>query len=215
MARLRSVPPGRAGQVWLQHRLAVAERGADLLDQKLRILHGESLRLRLLTERTGATWTAAHHEAHTWLVRAALLSGERGLRLAAPDDDADVRIAWTHTMGASYPVSADVVVPSPSPHALPATNTALVAARQAYRQATDAAVQHAVAQAALRIVEAEEAATRHRLRALTTHWVPWLTSALAATRLGLEEQEHEDAVRLRWVHANAGAAATGQAEGPR
>ncbi len=209
MAGLRRVPPGRAGQVWLQHRLAVAERGADLLDQKLRILHGEALRLRLLTERTGATWTAAQREAHTWLVRAALVAGERGLRLAALDADADVRIAWTHTMGGTYPVSADVALRPPPPHALPPASAALVAAREAYVRATDAAVQHAVAQAALRIVAAEEAATRRRLRALTTHWAPQLTSALAATRLALEEQEHEDAVRLRWVHANAGVAGTG------
>ena len=35
------------------------------------------------------------------------------------DAEAEVRIGWTHTMGATYPTSGEVVVPPPSPHALP------------------------------------------------------------------------------------------------
>jgi len=216
VARLRSVPPGRAGQVWLQHRLSVARRGADLLDQKLRILHGESLRLSLLAERTGADWAAAQREATTWLVRAALLTGERGLRLAALDGDAEVRIGWAHTMGVSYPDSAEVTVPTPSPQVLPGSSAALHAARDAHRRALDAAAQHAVAVAAGRIVAAEVTATRHRLRALTAHWIPRLGAALAETRLSLEEQEHEDAVRRRWAQAEGAdrTPATDSEEGP-
>ena len=47
MSTVRRVPPGRAGRLWLQHRLAVAQRGADLLDQKLRILRSEQAHRRL------------------------------------------------------------------------------------------------------------------------------------------------------------------------
>ncbi|HSO55578.1 MAG TPA: V-type ATPase, D subunit, partial [Actinomycetes bacterium] len=47
-----SVPPGRAGRLWLRGRLATAERGLDLLDRKLRILRREQERLRLLERRT-------------------------------------------------------------------------------------------------------------------------------------------------------------------
>lgn len=211
--RLRRVPPGRAGQIWLQHRLAVAERGAELLDEKLRILHGEAQRLALLTERTGAAWSAAHREAETWLLRAAVLVGERGLRLAAPPASTQVTLTWTHAMGATYPAEATLSFPTAPGTAVPAGSAALVAAARAYRRAADAAVQHAVAQAAAAIVAAEEAATRHRLRALTTHWIPRLSGVLADTQLALEEQEHADALRLRWAQ-HAGSAG-GQDRGSR
>lgn len=118
--RLRRVPPGRAGQIWLQHRLAVAERGAELLDEKLRILHGEAQRLALLTERTGAAWSAAHREAETWLLRAAVLVGERGLRLAAPPASTQVTLTWTHAMGATYPAEATLSFPTAPGTAVPA-----------------------------------------------------------------------------------------------
>src|SRR6266566_9507160 len=77
------VPPGRAGRLWLRGRLQVAERGLDLLDRKLRILRREHERLALLAQRTGEAWEHACREAETWLLRAALLSGQRALRLSA------------------------------------------------------------------------------------------------------------------------------------
>ena len=198
MTRLRSVPPGRAGQAWLEHRLDLVVRGADLLDQKLRILRGEAQRLELLAERTERAWQAAHREAQTWLLRAAVQVGERGLRLAAPAGQAEVSLSWTHTMGVAYPVATSLSLPAPSTQALPPSSAAVYLARSAHRAAAEAAVQHAAALAAVRIVEAEEAVTRQRLRALTTHWSPRLTAALAERRLSLEEQEREDVGRLRW-----------------
>ena len=90
-ARLRGLPPGRAGRMWLARRLAVAERGADLLEHKLRILVAEEQSFALLAERTQAEWEAAVRELDRWMLRAALLSGERGLRLASDGADAEVR----------------------------------------------------------------------------------------------------------------------------
>ncbi len=199
MARLRNVPPGRAGHLWLQHRLVVARRGAELLDQKLRILHEESQRLSLLTERTGAAWAASLREAETWLLRAVILTGERGVRLASRAPSALVEVSWTHQMGVRYPGEVTLTVPPVPAAAPPAASAALVGARVAYERALDAAVQHAAAQAAARLVAAEEGATRRRLRALTRHWIPRLTEEMAQTLLTLEEQERTDALRLRWA----------------
>ncbi len=213
MARLRGLPPGRAGQMWLQHRLAVAGRGAELLDQKLRILHEEGQRLALLTRRTGAAWDAAHREAETWLLRAVLLTGERGVRLASRPPSTEVELAWTHNMGTSYPVEARVTIAEVPSSAPPAASAALVSARAAYERAAEAAAQHAAAQAAERILAAEEAAVRHRLRALTAHWIPRLGSELAQMRLALEEQERADALRRRWAQAATGAQATADRAG--
>jgi V/A-type H+-transporting ATPase subunit D len=80
--------------------------------------------------------------------------------------------------------------------------TTLTAARpvagDAYRRALRAAVAHAAAEGALRVVAAEVATTRGRLRAIEDRWVPRLRDALAALEASLQEEEAGDGVRLRW-----------------
>ena len=122
--RLRRVPPGRSGRLWLQHRLAVAGRGAALLDQKLRILRAEVRRATLAAEDTAQAWTAAAEEAERWLVRASLLGGERAARLASDGVEAQVEVAWASTMGVRHPRGATCVLPPPAD--LPMGGAALV-----------------------------------------------------------------------------------------
>ncbi len=55
----------------------------------------------------------------------------------------------------------------------------------------------AAAEEAVRLVEAEIAVTRRRLRALEKRWLPWLRDALAALEESLEQSEQEDGIRLR------------------
>lgn len=201
MPAVRHLPPGRAGRIWLQRRLAVAERGSELLDQKLRLLHAERQRLRLHVERTGAVWEDAAHEADRWLVRGALLGGQRGIRLAGSPGTADVEVTWSYLMGVRYPSGVRCTRAADGPDAAPPDNAALVAARDAHRRAVEAAVTHAAAEAALRVLEAEEVATRRRLRAIEDRWIPRLQQALSQIQLGLEEQEHAEGVQLRWAAA--------------
>ena len=52
VARVTGQPPGRAGRVWLDRRIAMASRGAGLLEQKLRILVGLEQRYSLMHDRT-------------------------------------------------------------------------------------------------------------------------------------------------------------------
>jgi V/A-type H+-transporting ATPase subunit D len=198
---VRHLPPGRAGRIWLQRRLAVAERGADLLDQKLRLLHAERQRLSVHAERTGEAWRAAAREADDWLVRGALLGGQRGIRLAARSGPAEVEVTWTYLMGVRYPSQVRCTPGASEPGAPPPDNAALVAARDAHLRALEAAVTHAAAAAAVRVLEVEEVATRRRLRAIEDRWMPRLQQALAQIQLGLEEQEHAEGVQLRWAAA--------------
>ncbi|KAE8762208.1 V-type ATP synthase subunit D [Georgenia thermotolerans] len=197
-------PPGRAGRLWLQHRLGTARRGADLLDQKLRILRVERERLALHRERTAAAWAAALGEAEAWMLRAALLGGERAVRLATATAPATVHIGWEEPMGVRYPAEAACTVPEPPADGPPAGTAALVTARERYRRALEAAVEHAAAEAAVRVLEAEEAATRRRVRAIEDRWIPSLEAALAELELRLEEDERADGLRLRWAAARAG-----------
>jgi len=188
-----AVPPGRAGRLWLQRRLQVARRGADLLDRKLRLLADELGRLRTDASRTAAEWDRRCADAERWLLRAALLGGERAIRLAADGGVADVTISYRVTMGVRHPAGATCVIPAPVTWDGPA----LIRARHAHRAALEAAVQHAAAAEALRVVEAEAVATRYRLRAVRDRWIPRLEQALAEVTLAIEEQELADAARLR------------------
>ena len=187
--------------MWLQRRLAVAERGADLLDQKLRLLHAERQRLSLQASRSGEAWLAAAREADRWLVRGALLGGQRGIRLATQRAAADVDVTWAYLMGVRYPSGVHCSPAPEEPGAAAPDNAALVVARDAHRRAVEAAVAHAASEAAVRVLEAEEAATRRRLRAIEDRWMPRLQEALGQIQLGLEEQEHAEGVQLRWAAA--------------
>jgi V/A-type H+/Na+-transporting ATPase subunit D len=186
----------------------------DLLDRKLRILRVEQQRYELLTQRSATAWTEAHREAETWLLRAALVGGERAIRLAADGTDAEVAVTWTTTMGVSHPVRATCQIPERGITAPTPDNTALVRAVAAYATALHAAVDHAVAIAALRVVDAEVVATRRRVRAIDDRWIPRLSEAQRVLQFALDEQEHDDGVRLRWAARDRHRTATGS-EGSR
>ncbi|MGZ4436936.1 MAG: V-type ATP synthase subunit D [Actinomycetes bacterium] len=191
------VPPGRSGRMWLTHRLAVASRAAELLDQKVRVLRQETERYALLAERTEADWARSCLEAEDWALRAVLVGGQAALRAAADHEPAEAALTWETTMGVSHPAQARCRLPVTT--ADDTLGPATVAAVTAYRHALEAAVAHAAAVAALRAVEAELAATRHRLRAVTDRWMPRLEEALAAMVLSLEETERAEGVGLRWA----------------
>jgi V/A-type H+/Na+-transporting ATPase subunit D len=188
-----TVPPGRAGKLWLTRRLQVARRGADLLDRKLRILQAELGRFRDAEARTAAEWVRCCADAERWLLRASMLGGERAVRLGADGQLATVTIPYAVTMGARHPAGPTCLIPAPVTWDGPT----LTWTRQAHAAALTAAVQHAAAAEAFRIIEAEALATRHRLRAIEDRWIPRLEQALAEVTLALEEQELADAVRLR------------------
>ena len=195
--RRLAVPPGRAGRLWLTRRLAVARRGADLLDRKLQVLQGELDRRRGPAARAAAEWQRRQADADGWLLRAALFGGERAIRLAAADTFAEVTISGAATMGVRYPAEATCTTPPPVGRDGPA----LAAAREAHCVALAAAVRHAAAAEALRVLEAETVATRYRLRAVRDRWIPRLEQALAEVTFALEELERADAARLRLAAA--------------
>jgi V/A-type H+-transporting ATPase subunit D len=188
-----AVPPGRAGRLWLQRRLETARRGAELLDRKLRILQAQLDRARESAAQSAAEWRRSQAEAESWLLRAALLGGQRAIRLADDGLFADVTVSYAATVGIRYPAGATCVIPPTAAWDGPA----LAGARQAHRAALAVAVRHAAAAEAERVIEAEALATRHRLRAIRDRWIPRLEHALAEVTFAIEEQEQADAARLR------------------
>jgi V/A-type H+/Na+-transporting ATPase subunit D len=188
-----TVPPGRAGRLWLTRRLQVARRGADLLDRKLRILQAELARFLDSEARTAAEWDRCCADAERWLLRASMFGGERAVRLAADGQPATVTIPYTVTMGVRHPGRPVCVIPAP----VTWDGLTVTQARQAHVTALEAAARHAAAAEARRVIEAEVRATRYRLRAIEDRWIPRLEQALAEVTFALEEQELADAARLR------------------
>lgn len=193
------VPPGRAGRMWLLGRLHSAERGLDLLDRKLRILRREQQRAHQTVEHTAAEWRHLCAEAETWLLRAALLAGQRALRQAMPDEVALAQVTWTVVMGVRHPQQAAVRCGLPAPDTATVGSAALVEAAGAYRDALGAAARHAAADETARRLDAEVDATGRRLRAIEDRWIPRLRTALHRTELDLEELDHAESIRLRWA----------------
>jgi V/A-type H+/Na+-transporting ATPase subunit D len=194
-----TVPPGRAGRLWLQRRLRIAERSAELLDRKLSILRLALDARRDAAARAAADWDRCQAEAQRWLLRAALLGGERAIRVSSDGRFADVTIDYGSVMGIRYPSGASCAFPDPATW----DGLAVAGARRAHQAALQAAVRHAAAGEALRLVEAETLATQHRLRAIKDRWIPRLQQALAEVTLAIEEQEIADAARLRLAAGSA------------
>jgi V/A-type H+/Na+-transporting ATPase subunit D len=188
-----AVPPGRAGRLRLERRLQVARRGADLLDRKLRILQRELPVLRADAERTARDWARCAADADRWLLRAALLGGQRAIRLASEGANTQVDVCYAVTVGVAHPAAVTCTFQPPESWAGPT----VAAARQAHQAALQAAARSAAASAALRIMEAEAATTRLRLRAVRDRWIPLLEQARAELALAIDEQERADNARLR------------------
>ena len=196
--RLRH-PPGRAGRLWLEHRVEVAGRGADLLDKKRRALVQEHRQLRVLARETKAEWNRMAGEAEVWFNRAAVLAGEEKVAMLAVQHPlAQVTVRWRSSMGVAFASEASVdlgLLPGGASGGSAAADLAVAASRQA----VEAAVKDAVAYSALMRISSELALTARRQRALERRWLPALTTAQARLSGALDELEREEAMRSLWA----------------
>lgn len=199
------LPPGRAGRLWLLHRIDAGRRGDDVLDQKRQALVREELRLRAEVADAEAGWRRSAADARRWLDRAALLGGERGLDLARfhAGGPAEIEVTWRSTLGVRHPAEARVVPLEETPSTLAGT-AALAPAAEGHRRALEAAARYAVASASHRRVAAELALTARRLRTIERRWLPEHEDALRELEIRLDEEEREESGRIRWAAAREG-----------
>lgn len=196
--RLR-FPPGRAGRLWLDHRLGLARRGADLLDKKRRVLAQEERRLHVLARQTAVDWERAARDAETWLNRAAVMAGDEKLALlAAQHPPAQLTVRLHSSMGVTFVAETDLELGAEPQHPSGGSAAADLAVT-AVRRAVESAVKDAVAQSALKRVSAERALTARRQRAVERRWVPALAAAANRLEAALDELEREEATRAVWV----------------
>ena len=194
MSPVGRVPPGRAGRLWLTHRLDVATRGADQLERKVQILSLEVARQRRVADERRRDWEKACRDAETWALRAGLVSGQDAVRHAAPAQQAVVAVSWTTTIGVRHAADASLSAPG---LADVVANAATICAADAHVAALRAALSSAVADAAVTAFDDALLATRRRARVLRYHWIPQLRALLASLELSLEQAEQEDYARLR------------------
>lgn len=190
---------GRAGKVRVERRLLTAQRGADLLDRKQRIMADELDRLTLYAEVVRVEWEDAARQAALWLGRASALDGAAALEAGAPSRHATVEVRWGASMGVTYPIDALCMLPGSEPLG---GSSALFFAAQAHREALVVAVRHAAAQRAVDLLTAELVATRTRQRAVENRWLPRLEEELRIIRSRLEQQELEETLRVHWAAEN-------------
>lgn len=198
-----SSPGNRATRLELRSRLELARHAAELLHNKEEALRREQARLRAHASRTADRWQTALDEVAVWSKRVRALGGGGQLEALAPAVDARIEISWQLSMGVRYPGEVRVVPGRSGPSTATA---ALVPAAEAYRDAADAAAQHAASTAALRRVDDELAATRRRRRAIEQRLEPRLEEQLHRLDLALDEQDRDAALRTRLATHRAEAA---------
>ena len=149
---IRGMPPGRAGRLWLERRIGVARRAADVLDRRLRILGAHQARLEADAGRADADWRGRHTEAATWLLRTAVLGHRRGIRAAAADrPEAEIELGRQVVAGVAYPVLVRFTAGDRAPSAAPVATAAADPAARACAAALEAAIRYALTDAAARL----------------------------------------------------------------
>ncbi len=186
--------------MWLARRLAVANRGRDVLEQKHVALARELERLEGVLAEARREWDERSRQAEIWWQRAAVLAGERPLSLArtAAREPAEVTLAWRNALGVVYPAGASVS--APAGELFPAGGSAALAyAAEAHRRALEAAAELGAADLAHERTARELRLTTQRLRALERRWIPEHERELRELQLALDENDREDAARSRWT----------------
>ena len=195
------IPPGRAGRTWLVGRLEIARRGAELLDRKRQALLRERAAVRAEVEEARRAWHDAAAEVALWTARSSMLDGPARLELLTRhvDGQASVELSWANLMGARLPSVSAVALPAVPPLSALGGSSAAVMAARACGEAARAAVRYAVAERADVELTAELSRAARRLRALQQRWIPQHEAALARLDLMLDENQREQAVRVRWL----------------
>lgn len=186
---------GRAERMRLEDRREIARRGSQLLERKQRILGDELERIQLHADRVRLDWARAAAEAARWGRRAAALGGDEALESGAAAHGLTVEVQWSTVMGVRIPEDARCVLPE---RTRSGGSSALPFAVDAYRRAVDAAARAAAVERAVLLLRREIRATRDRRRAVDDHVIPRLEEQLRRVRQQLDEQELEEALRLRW-----------------
>jgi vacuolar-type H+-ATPase subunit D/Vma8 len=109
-----------------------------------------------------------------------------------------VRLVWRNALGVVYPSDAAVML-TPGELFPAGGSAALAFAAEAHRRALDAAADLGATELAYERTARELRVTTQRLRVLERRWIPAHEEALRELELALDENDREEAARVRWV----------------
>ena len=199
---IRGIRPTRIELLRIRKRIVVAEKGHELLQEKLDTMVIEFFRLRDRYEELKTAMEDAFAAAYPPLLRAGMVMGQRelagALSLIAPAEDPVM--ATTTVMGTAVPA---ITVPDPFrsahdpgfPLAVPTAH--LDVAYRECGEAVRAALVLAELEGALVRLADQIAMTRRRVNALANILIPSLTDTAAYIEDYLEEMEREDIFRRK------------------
>ncbi len=186
--------PSRAARLRLLAQADLARHASELLHNKEEAVRREQVRIAAHTTRTAEAWTQQFQSAAEWILRARLLGASAELAALDPPKPATVTPQWKTAMGVTYPGNVDCQPADPPPLT---TTAALSPAAASYRSALIAAADHAATSTALARLDHELAQTRQRRRAIEEHLLPDLLTTIHKLDGQLDEQDREEAVRIR------------------
>ena len=199
---IRGVRPTRIELLKIRKRIVVAEKGHELLQEKLDTMVMEFFRLREKREDLRRETEAAFAAAYSPLQRAGMVMGQRGLEealsLTAPAEEIDLGTA--SIMGTPVPALTlpdpfrDVSEPG---YALIMPSTYLDAAYRDCEEAVKAALTLAELEGSLVRLADQITVTRRRVNALANILIPSLLDTAAYIEDYLEEMEREDLFRRK------------------
>lgn len=199
---IRGIRPTRIELLRIRKRIVVAEKGHELLQEKLDTMVVEFFRLRDAREGLRRETEDAFAAAYQPLLRAGLVMGQRGLEeaisLTAPSGEIGMDTAVV--MGTPVPA---LTLPEPFrdvrepgyPLALPSAH--LDAAYRQCEAAVKAALTLAELEGSLVRLAEQIAVTRRRVNALANILIPSLYDTAAYIDDYLEEMEREDIFRRK------------------
>lgn len=199
---IRGIRPTRIELLRIRKRIVVAEKGHELLQEKLDTMVIEFFRLRDRYEVLQTAMEEAFATAYPPLLRAGMVMGQRelsgALALTAPAEDP---VLTTKTvMGTAVPA---ITVPEPFRRAhepgypLTVPTAHLDAAYRECGEAVRAALVLAELEGALVRLADQIAMTRRRVNALANILIPSLKDTAAYIEDYLEEMEREDLFRRK------------------
>lgn len=190
----------RAELLELKREREIVQEGHRFLDEKRVLLARELLARIHRCESLQADFETLQAEAHAQLAAATDEAGLEELQVhpTLPADDFNVESSARTWLGIKLPQArARDSVPEPFTEAPVIRRREVPDTAHAYRRLFTAACELASEQAALLRLEAEYRKTQRRVRALEKILLPELEASQHALEGALEEQELEEAVRVR------------------
>jgi V/A-type H+-transporting ATPase subunit D len=201
-----TISPTRMELIRLRRRIELAQKGHDLLEEKMDALMMEFLGLarRIKAARTEAF--AKLSDAHSKLLKCMAWMGTLETVQASTEtlEEVEIDVSGRSIMGVRVPMVEAVEIhrkPTDRGYSLHVSSTLLDEAASAFEEALSKLCELAEMEEAIKRIGLELERTRRRVNALEHVLIPRLKSAVAFISFRLDEMERDNFIRLKRIKA--------------